>query len=97
MTTFAILLEFASNRSAAPSHMDGHNAWLRRGFEDGTFLVSGSLKPGRGGFVLARGTSLEAIQQRVAEDPFVTHDVVQPTVLEFEAKRAVPELQSLVG
>jgi uncharacterized protein YciI len=55
------------------------------------------LKPGRGGFVLARGTSLEAIQQRVAEDPFVTHDVVQPTVLEFEAKRAVPELQSLVG
>ncbi|MGH1342305.1 MAG: YciI family protein [Nannocystales bacterium] len=93
---FAILLEFSSQKSQAPSHMEGHNAWLQKGFDDGVFLMSGSLQPGRGGVVLAAGEALEAVQHRVAQDPFVEHDVVKATVLEFSPSKADPRLQFLV-
>lgn len=97
MTTFAILLEFSCNRAQASAHMDGHNTWLRRGFDDGAFLLAGSLSPSRGGFVLARGDDADAMRRRVDQDPFVTHEVVSATVLEVDPKRAVPELGFLVG
>ena len=31
---FVVLLKFAENRSKAPEFMEGHNAWLKAGFDD---------------------------------------------------------------
>ena len=50
--------------------MDGHNQWIKRGFDGGIFLMVGSLTTG-GGSVIAHGESLEAIEKRVNADPFV--------------------------
>ena len=38
---FVISLRFADKAKAA-SLMDGHNAWIQRGFDDGVFLLVGS-------------------------------------------------------
>ena len=40
---FVVTLRFSTHRMQAPRWMDGHNAWIRRGFEDGVFLLTGSL------------------------------------------------------
>ena len=93
---FLIQLEFSTNKADAPRHMEGHNAWLRRGFDDGVFLVAGSLRSSQGGAVLAAGVSLEGLRERVGQDPFVAHDVVRPTIIEFGAAKADPRLQFLV-
>jgi len=77
---FIVTLRFADASRAAP-FMDGHNAWLRRGFEDGVFLLAGSLQPKAGGVILAHGVSAEAIAARVQEDPFVAEGVVRAEVL----------------
>ena len=45
---FFVTLTFGANRQAAGQHMEGHKAWLKRGFDDGIFLVAGSLTPGEG-------------------------------------------------
>ena len=93
---FLIQLEFSTNKPEAPRYMEGHNAWLRRGFEDGIFLASGSLRTHQGGAVLAANTSLEALHEQVAQDPFVEHDVVRATIVEFGVAKAAPRLEFLV-
>lgn len=94
---FAIVLKFSTNKSAAPKHMQGHNAWLRRGFDDQVFLTSGSLASKGGGVVLAHGEDAQSIERRVREDPFVVHDVVSATVLEFSPTKADPRLEFLLA
>jgi uncharacterized protein YciI len=71
-----ILLRFTDNRQNAAQHLPGHKAWLKRGFDEGAFLLAGSLGSDLGGAVLARGNSVANIQDRVNEDPFVREKIV---------------------
>ena len=93
---FIVQLRFSSNKSQAGQHMEGHKAWLQRGFEDGVFLLSGSLQPNLGGGIVAHGLSREALQERVNEDPFVAEDVVTAEIVEMTASRADDRLSFLV-
>ena len=77
---FVITLRFA-DKAKAPSLMDGHNAWIRRGFDEGVFLLVGSLSPNAGGVILAHNASEEEIEARVQEDPFVAEGVVGAEIL----------------
>lgn len=94
---YAVFLTFGPNRSAAPSHMAGHNAWINEGFRDGVFLMTGSLIPGRGGMVLADGLSRAALETRVADDPFVREGVVTAEIHEIQPSRLDDRLAFLAG
>lgn len=93
---FIVLLKFSANKSQAPQFMDGHKAWLKRGFDDGVFLLAGSLEPGMGGGLLAHNASSADLQKRVNEDPFVSENVVSAEILELDPGRADERLQFLV-
>lgn len=68
--------------------MQGHNAWIRSGIDDGVFLVVGGLQPNLGGGILAHNCTLEEITSRVGDDPFVVHDVVTAEINEIEPSYA---------
>ena len=76
--------------------MDGHKAWIKRGFDDGIFLLSGSIQPSSGGAVLAHNTSLSDLQSRVNDDPFVAENVVSAEILEITPGRADERLGFLL-
>lgn len=84
---FIVLLRFANNRDQAGRHMEAHKAWLQRGFDDGVFLLAGSLQPNSGGAIVAAGTTLSELQDRVNEDPFVMENVVSAEVLEISPSK----------
>lgn len=92
---FVILLTFAERRDQAPLHMAAHNDWLQRGFDDGVFIMSGSLKPGLGGCVMALATTRDEIEARVASDPFVAEGVVSAQVFEIAPGRTDARLAFL--
>ena len=94
---FIVLLKFSDNKPQAGEFMDAHNAWIKRGFDDGVFLLVGSIEPGRGGSVIAHDTSLSNLQDRVNEDPFVTANVVTAEIIELSPKKADERLRFLVG
>ena len=94
---FAIFLKFAENRAKAPEFMDAHKAWIKQGFDDGVFLMVGSLQPNMGGAVLAHGVSRDEIEARVKEDPFVAEDIVTAEILEISPARADQRLDFLMG
>lgn len=94
---FVVLLKFSDNKDAAGGHMEGHQQWIRRGFDDGVFLLVGSLKPHLGGGIVAYNTTLSDLEDRVNADPFVAEDVVKAEILEIAPSRADARLDFLVG
>jgi uncharacterized protein YciI len=92
---FVVLLRFSSNKSQAGRFMEGHNAWIKSGFDDGVFLLVGSLKPNLGGGILAHNTSLSDLQSRVSADPFVAENVVSADIFEITPSRIDERLGSL--
>lgn len=94
---FVLLLKFSVNKEQAGQFMEGHNEWIGRGFDDGVFLLVGSLQPAVGGGIVAHNTTLADLQDRVNEDPFVAEDVVRAEILEITPARAEERLQFLLG
>ena len=94
---FVVLLKFAANKGRAPKFMEGHKAWIERGFDDGVFLLTGSLRPGLGGAVVAHNTSLPDLQRRVDGDPFVVEGVVDAEILEIATSRTDARLAFVLG
>ena len=93
---FIILLKFSDNKGQAGRFMEGHNEWIKRGFDDGVFLLAGSLQPDSGGGIVAHNTSLAELQNRVNSDPFVAENVVSAEILEITASKSDERLKFLV-
>ena len=93
---FIILLRFGENKGQAGPHMDGHKAWIKRGREDGVFLLVGSLQPNAGGAILAHNESLQDIQARVDDDPFVKENIVTAEILEITPNMADERMQFIL-
>ncbi|MEZ5936268.1 MAG: YciI family protein [Alphaproteobacteria bacterium] len=93
---FVILLKFSDNKATAGPFMAAHNDWLKRGFDDGVFLLSGGLQPQMGGAVIAHNASRAELERRVNDDPFVAESVVTAEILEIVAGRTDPRLAFLL-
>jgi len=94
---FVVLLKFSNNKNRAGQFMQGHNEWIKRGFDDGVFLLVGTIQPKLGGGIVAHNTSLPDLQSRVNADPFVAEDVVSAEILEITPSRADERLKFIVG
>lgn len=92
---FIVLLKFSENKSQASQFMQGHKEWIKSGFDDGVFLLAGSLQPGMGGGVLATNTPLSDLQSRVNTDPFVTENVVTAEIIEITPSMTDKRLEFL--
>lgn len=94
---FMVLLKFSANKDRAGRFMAGHMDWIKRGFDDGVFLLAGSLRPDLGGGIVAHNTSLSDLQRRVDNDPFVAEEVVRAEILEIAPSRAEERLSFLLA
>lgn len=94
---FVVLLKFAANKGQAGQFMQGHRDWIKRGFDDGVFLLVGNLQPQLGGGIVAHNTSLPALESRVNEDPFVAKNVVSAEIIEIAPSKADQRLAFLLG
>lgn len=94
---YVVLLRFSDNRERAGQFMEGHKAWIKRGFDDGVFLLTGSLQPNLGGGIIAHNTSLPALQDRVSADPFVAENIVRADIMEITPSRTDERLAFISG
>jgi uncharacterized protein YciI len=93
---FIVLLRFSDNKGKAGQLMEAHKAWIKCGFDDGVFVLVGSLQPNSGGGIVAHNTSLSDLQSRVDADPFVAEKVVRAEILEITPSRADARLNFLL-
>jgi uncharacterized protein YciI len=92
---FIVLLKFSRNKGHASQFMEGHKEWIKRGFDDGVFLLVGSLQPDLGGGIVAHNTSLPDLQSRVNDDPFVAENVVSAEIFEIAPSKTDERLEFL--
>lgn len=92
---FVIALKFAGSRERAGEFMEAHKDWIKKGFDEGVFLMVGNLQPSLGGALLAHGASREEVEKRVAEDPFVAEKIVTADILEITPGRTDERLAFL--
>lgn len=93
---FVVLLRFSENKGKAREFMDGHNQWIKQGFEDDKFLLAGSLQPNLGGSVIAHNTHLSELQERVNNDPFVAENIVDAEILVIDPRKTDDRLNFLI-
>ena len=93
---FAVFLRFSENKGKAGALVEAHKEWIRRGFDDGVFLLAGSLQPNLGGAVLAHGVSRAQLQSRLEADPFVAEGVVSAEITEITPRQADERLSFLL-
>ncbi len=94
---FVVLLRFSAKRNEAGRFMDGHKQWIAQGFDDGVFVLAGSLQGGLGGAVVAHNTARADLERRVNADPFAAEDVVSAEILEIAPSRADERLRFMVA
>ncbi len=94
---FVVLLKFSDSKDKAGQFMAGHNEWIKRGFDDGIFLLTGSLQPNLGGAVVAHNTTLPELQARVNDDPFVAENIVSADILEITPAKTDTRVDFLLG
>ena len=93
---FVVLLKFSDNKEHAGMFMEGHNQWITHGFDDGVFLLAGSIKPNLGGSIVAHNTTLSDLKVRLNTDPFVTGNVVTAEIIEITPSKTDERLQFLL-
>lgn len=94
---FIVFLRFSDNKTQAAQFLEGHNAWIKRGFDSGCFLLAGSLHPNAGGTLLAHNTDRKNLEALIQEDPFVAERVVSAEIHEVTAGRVDERLAFLKG
>lgn len=94
---YIVTLSLTSQKSKAPEFMAAHNAWIARGFDEGVFLLVGSLKPQGGGAILVAGSDRAALEQRIADDPFVQEGIAIPEIQEIAPARTDERLSFLTA
>jgi uncharacterized protein YciI len=94
---FVVFLKFSANRAQAGQFMEAHKDWIKQGFDDGVFVLAGSLQPNAGGGILAHSSSLADLRARVNRDPFVAHGVVSAEIAELTPARVDDRLKFLLG
>ncbi|WP_415401293.1 YciI family protein [Tateyamaria sp. SN3-11] len=92
---YIITLTLTALKSKAPDFMAAHNDWIAQGFDDGVFLLVGSLKPQGGGAILALGTDMALLEHRVAQDPFVREGIATPHIQQVAPGRVDARLAFL--
>ncbi|WP_434052545.1 MAG: hypothetical protein RDA78_25385 [Roseibium sp.] len=94
---FVVTLKFSDNKARADELMEAHKAWIKSGFDQGLFLMVGSLQPNRGGGIIAHNTSFEDLENFVGKDPFVLEGVVRAEILEITPARLDERLEFLAA
>ncbi len=94
---FIVFLKFSTNKDRASEFVHGHREWIKRGFDENVFLLTGNLQPNAGGGIIAHNTSLQDLQNRVNDDPFVLQNVVSAEIFEITSPKIDARLSFLIN
>jgi len=94
---FAIILSYKKPLEEVEKVTPAHRAYLDEFYAQGVFVISGRQTNQRGGVIMAKAESREALEKVLALDPFQIEGVADYTIYEFTANKALPALKELIG
>jgi len=91
---YIVELNYVAPLSAIDEAMKAHVAFLNRNYAAGTFIASGRKIPRDGGIILATGTSRQAIEELMKQDPFCARGLATCRVIEFRVSQRTDDLKA---
>jgi uncharacterized protein YciI len=86
MKYFLVLIEYKTDIENIVRVTEQHRAHLKKGYEQGMFLISGPRIPRTGGLVIAKSSSLEQLESFFSDDPYYIHSYAEYKFIEFDPK-----------
>ena len=92
---YALIVNFTKPVDVVTPQIAPHSAWVKKYFDEGLFLAAGPKTSKLGGVILTKPVDRKALMNIIAEDPYVTEDVADYQVIEFDCKATAPGLEFL--
>lgn len=93
---FVVTLTYEKPLDVVDGLLTAHIQYLKEFYEKGVFVLSGAQVPRKGGVILAKAESREALLKILAQDPFSIGGAARYDVIEFVAGMAAPVCAGLV-
>lgn len=94
MPVHLVIITYLADLDVIDAVISEHSAWLDKNYADGVFLASGRQEPRTGGVILTDGLTLEALNERLALDPFHQKGLAEYRVITFSPSKTAPGLAS---
>ena len=92
---FIINLNYIAPLEKIDARMKEHMVFLNACYREGLFIVSGRKVPRTGGIILAKGSSKEALEALMRNDPFIAQGLAEFDVIEFQASQSHPDFKKV--
>jgi uncharacterized protein YciI len=94
---FVIDLKYTVPLEQLDAHMTEHVKYLHKYYKLNVFVASGRKVPRTGGIILAKGKTLEEINEIIREDPFYKHKLAEFSVTEFLTSQSHPDIKAFLN
>lgn len=81
---FLVLVTYKKSLDEIDRYLDDHRAFLDDGYNNNYFVVSGPKNPRTGGVIISQLSSREKLEKFLERDPFLTHNIADYQVIEFD-------------
>lgn len=95
ITMYLLNVSYSKTPEEVAVHADTHSTWVKKNLEEGTFLFAGPKKSKLGGTILVKSIDKNKLMKIIAEDSFVTADVADYQIIDFDCKLTNPQLEIL--
>jgi len=83
MNLFIISLSYKAALAEVDQYLASHNQFLRKYYDNGTFICSGPKIPRVGGVILCKSDHIDSVMTIIEEDPFNANNVADYEITEF--------------
>ena len=90
-----LIVDYIKPAESVEPHIPPHGAWVKKYIDQGIFLFAGPKKSKLGGVILAKSIDRKQLLAIIAEDPYVSQDVAEYRIVDFDAKITIAELDYL--
>jgi uncharacterized protein YciI len=94
---FVLIVDFIKPVEEVTPQVEPHSAWVKKHFEEGLFLLAGPKKSKLGGALLVKSMDKKKLMKILAEDPYISEDVAEYRIVDFDCKATIKELDFLKG
>lgn len=92
---FLLIVNYIKPADEVAPHIETHSAWVKKYFQQGVFLFAGPKKSKLGGAILVKSIDKCMLRKIIAEDSYVTADVAEYQIIDFDCKATAPGLELL--
>ena len=93
---FILSLTYQQDIEKVDELLSAHNDFLRKYYENGTFICSGPKIPRTGVIILCKAKNSEDVYSLIEEDPFKTKGIAKYEITEFRVADCLPDFEAFV-